>query len=145
MKSRKFRDYLPLLILVLAQLYTLYLISTKSTVTVTVESAYVVERIYQVVDDDKFYIGVAAVIVCFAAMIINRRMGKWVTVATLLAGMLGLIAFTPNIIHDFKFNSIAIEFQAFPFWVLILFTILNFRSLKRYVKWLLQKESEPQA
>ena len=145
MKPGKFRDFLPLLILALVQLCTLYAINTQTTVVDSYNESYAVKTIHQVVDSDKFYIGIAAVIVCFAAMIINPRAGKWATVATLLAGVMNLLEFFPvSIIFDFKFNSIGIEFQAFSFWMLILFTALNFSALKRFLKGLLQKESASQ-
>lgn len=142
MKSKKIRDFLPLLILALVQLYTLYAINTQTTVVDSYNESYAVTTIHQVVDSDKFYIGVAAVIVCFAAMIINPRVGKWATVATLIAGVANLLEFFPvSIIFDFSFNGIGVEFQAFSFWVLILFTALNFSDVKRILRRLLQKES----
>ena len=140
MKSRKFRDYVPLLILILAQFGTVF--SFEPTCGMPFDESPYVKKLNLWVDRDKFNIGVAAVIVCFVAMRFNRRIGKWTTVVTLLAGMLDLIAFTPQIIFGFDLNSLAVEFQAFPFWIMVLFTILNFKSLKRYVKWLLQREAE---
>lgn len=129
MKLRKFFDYVIPLILLLVQLYTLYLISTTD---------------YAVKNDSQFYIGIGAVIASMVVMRFNPRIGKLITLAILLAGLFGWIIFTSTrtIWSTNIFFGIEYRFEVLSLRLLILFTILNFKSLKRYLKWLLQRESE---
>jgi len=131
MKSRKFLDYVIPLILLVVQLYTLYLINTTN---------------YAVNNDSTFYIGIGAVIASMVVMRFNSRIGKLITLAILVAGLFGWIVFTSTrkILSTDIFFGIEYRLELLSLGLLILFTILNFKSLKRYLKWLLQRESEPQ-
>lgn len=132
MKPGKSLDYVIPLILLLVQLDTLYLMNTMNNV---------------ISDDNRFYIGIGAVLVCMVAMRFNSRIGKWMTLAILLAGFFDLIVFSTvlKIMPKEVVCGIEYRFKLLPFYLLLLFTILNFRSLKRYLKSLLQRESELQA
>lgn len=131
MTFRKFLSYVPLLILALALARTVFVMNTT----------------YNVVDDeDKLYLGITAVFVCSIFQIFRPRLGRWMTLATLLAGMAHLLIFT--IVHGttvLAFNSLSIKFDYFPFWVLVVFIIVNFQSVKRHMKWLFQEESPKEA
>jgi len=132
MKLRKSLDYVIPLILLLVQLCTLYLINTTTK--------------HVIGDDNRFYIGIGAVLVCMVAIRFNPRIGKWITLAILLAAFFDLIVFSTvlKIMPKEVFCGIEYRFKLLPFHLLILFMTLNFRSLKRYLKWLLQREPEPQ-
>lgn len=129
MKPGKFLDYVIPLILLLVQLYTLYLISTTN---------------YAVNDDNRFYFGVCVVLISIVAMRFNPRIGKLITLAVLLAGFFDLIVFSTVLktVPENVFCGIEYRFKLLPFYLLLLFTIINFRSLMRYLKWLLQRESK---
>ncbi|PSL20302.1 hypothetical protein [Chitinophaga ginsengisoli] len=131
MKPRKFLDYVIPLILLLVQLYTFYLINTTD---------------YAVNNDGKFYIGIGAVIASMVVMRFNPRIGKLMTLGILVAGLFGWIVFssTRKILSTNIFFGIEYRLELLSLGLLILFIVFNFRSLKRYLKWLLQRESEPQ-
>ncbi|MCF6407596.1 hypothetical protein L3C95_32725 [Chitinophaga filiformis] len=128
MKPGKFLDYVIPLILLVVQLYTLYLINTTN---------------YVVNNDSKFYIGIGAVLSSIVIMRFNPRIGKLITLAVLVAGLFGWIVFTSTrtVFSTNIFFGIEYRLEFLSLGLLLLFTILNFRSLKRYLKWLLQEES----
>ncbi|UPK67144.1 hypothetical protein [Chitinophaga filiformis] len=121
MKSRKFRDYVIPLILLLVQLRTLYIINTTNDA---------------VNDDSRFYIGIGAVLLSIVVMRFNPRVGKLITLLILLAGILRLIVFTSTrkILFTDIFFGIECRFELLSFCLLILFTILHFRSLIRFIR-----------
>lgn len=126
MTSRKFLSYVPLLILALMLFYTVYRINTANTT----------------VDENKLYLGIAAVFSGLIFQTVRPRIGKWITVVALLMGMLNWLVFTPTRSYiDLKLNSLRVEFNTYPFLIFILFIIINFQSVKRHMKWLLQEES----
>lgn len=129
MSFRKFLSYVPVLILALTLVYTVYTFNT-SDLLIT----------------NKRYVAMVAVFLCLVFQITKPRIGRWMTLATLLAGCLNWLVFTPvNIIYGFSIGGIGPDVQGFSFLVLILFIIINFQSVKRHLKWLLQERSEGQA
>jgi hypothetical protein len=126
MFSRKFRGYVPLLILTLMLFYTVYRINTSITT----------------VDDNKLYLSIILVFSGLILQAVRPRAGRRLTLVILLAGMANLLVFTPaRAYFTWSLNSLHIEYNIYPFLVLILFIIINFQSIKRHIRWLFQEES----
>ena len=126
---RKNMPYLPIGILLIALVYSIYVASTTSIIL-----------------NGKHYAGVFAVTLCIILLIKNILIGKILTFCTLILGALNCIAFTPVIYSysiGFSINGTGIDLkiQEFSLLVLILFIIVNFNSIKSYFGKLLSDRS----
>lgn len=124
MGFKKMIQYVPLGILIIAIVYCIYTVITTDTMLL-----------------DKHYVGIALVImsgVCYVFIEPKPRVGKIATLITLLLGTGNVIAFTPVVeaySFGFSINSGGLDFkiQPFSFMVLLLFTIVNIKSVGRLI------------
>ncbi|NIG56234.1 hypothetical protein F3J22_22300 [Chitinophaga sp. Cy-1792] len=116
-------QYIPLAIMTLAIGYSIYTILTTNILLA-----------------GKHYWGIFFVLASIVAIVLNRKTGKVVTLITLLAGALNLIAFTPVITaYTFGFsvnnNGLDLKVQPFSLWVLLLFIVINIKAAGRVLRW----------
>jgi hypothetical protein len=117
MKFIKIVIYVPLLVLVIAIIYCLYVVATTSIMLT-----------------EKHYWGIGFVVMALVATLFNSKLGKYLTAITLLIGVVNLIAFTPVIeAYSFGFSlndvGINVRIQSFSFLVLLLFLAINYRGI----------------
>jgi hypothetical protein len=117
MVIRKIIHLVPLVILILAVGYSMYVISTTS-----------------IVFGNKHYLGFVFLFGSIVGAFIRKDIGIYLTGVTLLIGTLNFIAFTPAIeAYSFGFgingNGVNFKIQSFSFLVLVVYLLLNIRYL----------------
>ncbi|ASZ14426.1 hypothetical protein CK934_27520 [Chitinophaga sp. MD30] len=130
MKFRKFISYLPLFILLIAMLYSVYVTNTTNIILL-----------------DKHYVGAFLLILCIIFSMRKPKIGKILTLITLVLGTTNIIAFTPEIISysiGFSINNSAggLRIQEFSLIVLIIFIIINIRTTINLIRKAILPKSE---
>jgi len=115
---KKYIYFLPITILVGAVLYSLYIVNTTNIML-----------------GAKQYFGITFIVSSIVLGLIRKNLGIYLTGVTLLLGTLNLIAFTPTI-ESYSFgvsfndkNGIALKIQPFSFWTLLVFLVVNHKTL----------------
>lgn len=122
MDLKRALQYLPLAVLVMAVIYSIY-------TTLTTNIALV----------DRHYLGICFVLVGLVAEIRKSIVGKVVTFIALLLGSLNLLAFTPVIeaySFGFSLNNVGLDLRVQPFslWIFLVFIIVNFKTIGRFLQ-----------
>lgn len=104
MKTKDFKEFLPLLIALITILYSIIKVITSDIIFTT-----------------PHYIGFFLICISVISFFINRKIYEYIMGGTFTIGVLGLIAFTPSI---FSINILGIKFQPYSLVLLLIFLFI---------------------
>ncbi len=117
-KIKEWVQFVPLLILLLISINTIYIVLTTN---------YSISLAH--------YIGLSLVLITSVVFFFSRNIGNIFILVLLLAGMVNAIEFSQTTTQlNINFLSLSVTFQPYILGVLILFVVINFKLLISWFK-----------